>query len=141
MWFRMAAIAMLVAPVSAMADCNHPAAIAFAPGATSTTIASDDPVPSLECYRLTAQAGRQLGVFVESADKGAVLEIFAPGWSANCDASDECNISGTLMSDAGETDWTDTLTETGVYLIVIDNPHVDEYRLTVEILAPGDNRQ
>ena len=44
------------------------------------------------------------------------------------------------MSDPGETEWIDTLTETGAYLIVIDNANGDDYRLTVEIRASGDDR-
>jgi hypothetical protein len=142
MWPWMAAFAMLLASAgAAMADCNHPAAINFAPGAASATIVSDDPVPTAECYQVTAQVKRELGMFLESTEKGPVLEVYAPGWTASCNASDECSISGTLMSDPGETEWTDTLTETGAYLIVVDNAHGDEYRLTVEIHLPGADRQ
>jgi hypothetical protein len=142
MWPWMAASVVLAASAgAAMADCNHPAAIAFAPGAASATVVSDDPVPTVECYQVTAQARRELGMFLENAEKGPMLEVYAPGWTASCNGSDECSISGTLMSDPGETDWTDTLTETGAYLIVVENEHGVEYRLTVEIHSPGADRQ
>jgi hypothetical protein len=136
----MAALAMFLASAgAALADCNHPAAITFAPGATSATVGSDDPVPTVECYQVTAPAGRDLGMFLESPEKGPTLEIFAPGWSTSCDASGECSMSGTQVSEPGETEWIDTLTETGAYLIVIDNADGNEYRLTVELRSAGDD--
>jgi|HubBroStandDraft_6_1064221.scaffolds.fasta_scaffold2003338_1 hypothetical protein len=142
MWPWMVALATLLAAAgAALADCNHPAAINFAPGVASATVASDDSVPTAECYQVTAQAKQELGMFIESTGKGPVLEVYAPGWTASCDAFDECSISGTLMSDPGDTEWTDTLTDTGAYLIVVDNPHSDEYRLTVEIHSSGADRQ
>jgi hypothetical protein len=140
MRFLVAAVLFLAAAGMAKADCNRPTAIRFDPGTASATVGSDDPVPTVECYQLTAPAGRDLGMYLESAETGPVLEVFAPGWTASCDASGECHASGPLMSDPGDTEWIDTLTETGAYLIVVDNAKGDEYRLTVEILSPGDNR-
>ncbi|HTQ34992.1 MAG TPA: hypothetical protein VMI30_12540 [Stellaceae bacterium] len=137
----MAAIFIVLASASAaMGDCNHPVAISFAPGQSSTTVSSGESVPTVECYQVIAPSGRDLGMYLESAAKGPSLEVYAPGWTTNCDAAGECNTSGTLMSDPGETEWIDSLTETGAYLIVIDNANGDDYRLTIEIRASGDDR-
>jgi len=132
--------ALMVSAGTAMADCNHPVAISFAAGQSSAIVSSGESVPTVECYQVTAPSGRDLGMYLESAAKGPSLEVYAPGWTTNCDASGECSTSGTLMSDPGETEWIDTLTETGAYLIVIDNANGDDYRLTVEIRASGDDR-
>lgn len=139
-----AAIALFLASVgAAMADCNNPSAILLAPGAAYASVASDDLVPTVECYQLSLQSGRELGVFVKGIDGGPIpaIEVYAPGWTAGCDASSECHVSGALLSEAGDTSWADALTETGSYLIVIDNPRGDRYRLIVEILSSGDNLQ
>jgi len=140
MWYLTAAAVLLLASAgAARADCNRPAAIVIQPGTASATLDSDEPVPTVECYQVTAPAAQELRIFLDSDAKGPMLEVFAPGWTANCNASDECGVSGTLISDPGDTEWSDTLTETGAYLIVIDNANGDEYQLTVEIRSPGDD--
>jgi hypothetical protein len=131
------ATALLVAWANAaFADCSQPAAIRFAAAAATATVASGDPTPSIECYRVTARANQELSVFLDDAS-GAGLEIFTPGWTATCDTASECHVSGDIMSEPGETEWTDTLPAAGVYLIVIDNPRGDEFRLTVELREAG----
>ena len=137
----MAAIALLFAFAgTALADCAHPAMITFAPGQTFTAVASGDPLPSVECYRVNAQANQDLGVFLES-NQGPSLEIYAPGWEVKCDSSDDCHFNGNLLSDTGDTDWTETLTEAGAYLIVVDNPNGDDYRLGIETHPAGGKTQ
>lgn len=141
MWLPMAAATVMVLTVAgpARADCGRPVAIAFPPGTASATLNSAEPVSTVECYQVAAPAGQDLRIFVDSEAKGPVLEIFAPGWTATCTASDECGVSGTPISEPGDTEWSDTLTETGAYLIVIDNANGDDYQLTVEIHPPGDD--
>lgn len=128
------AAALILAPGVAMAaDCNRPAPIQVAPGA-SATIASGPPSGSSDCYQITARGDQTLTLTLDSTTDDAVFALYAPGWTAKCDSAGDCDLTGDLLSEDGTSAWADTLQESGAYLIVIDNTASDsEYRLTAEL--------
>ena len=131
----LAAVALfLVSSGAEAADCNHPLPIGFAPGQTSVTLPSGPPTGSVSCYQVNGTEGQELNITVKSAEKDAVLALYAPGWQASCDASGDCEINGDLLSDEGDTEWVDELEKTGLYLIVVDNSRSDaEYQMIVSL--------
>lgn len=134
MRIALAAAFLLLSGMAAMADCNHPKPIEFSAGASAVTLDSGPPTATIDCYQVTGRSGQELTVAVEGAQHDAKLALYAPGWQANCNSSGDCDISGDLISDDGETDWADQLPGNGAYLIVVDNSKSDaEYRLSVEL--------
>jgi hypothetical protein len=129
-----AAALFLVFNGAAFADCTHPKPIQFGAGASAVTLNSGPPTETIDCFQVTGRAGQQLSVTLEGAQHDAKLALYAPGWQTTCSATGDCDISGDLMSEADETDWTDKLERTGAILIVVDNSKSDaEYRLSVEL--------
>jgi hypothetical protein len=119
---------------TALADCSHPKPIQFGAGASAITLNSGPPTETIDCYQVTGRAGQELSIALQGAQHDAKLALYAPGWQANCQSSGDCDISGDLMSEEDETDWTDKLETNGAFLIVIDNSKSDaEYALHLEL--------
>jgi hypothetical protein len=134
MRFPLAAALVFVSGAAEAADCTHPLQIAFPAGATSVTLDSGPPADAVGCYQLTASTGQKLTASVQSDDRAAYLELYAPGWRASCSAAAECEVTGDLLSEENVTSWSDELDANGAYLIVVDNSRTDsEYKLTVEL--------
>src|SRR5580704_4666217 len=134
MRIALAAAVFLLSRGAALADCNHPKLIEFGLGASAVTLNSGPPTETVDCYQVIGRAGQEMGVTLEGAEHDAKLALYAPGWQASCDSSGDCDVSGDLMSEENETDWSDQLAASGAYLIVVDNAKSDaEYRLTVEL--------
>jgi hypothetical protein len=134
MRIALAAAVFLLSGEIALADCNRPKLIEFGPGANAVALSSGPPTETVDCYQVVGRAGQEMSVTLDGAEHDARLALYAPGWQASCDSSDDCDVSGDLMSEENETDWSDQLTASGAYLIVIDNAKSDaEYRLTVEL--------
>jgi hypothetical protein len=133
MRIALAAALVLLSGMPAVADCNRPKLIEFSAGASLVTLSSGASTETVDCYQAIGRAGQELRVTLEGAGRDAKLALYAPGWQASC-ASGDCDISGDLISDEGETDWSDQLEASGAYLIVVDNSKSDaEYRLTVAL--------
>jgi len=116
-----------------MADCKHPGSIGLAPGTRESTVESDAQSATIDCYQFAAQAGQQVVIEISGAKRDAVFAVFGPGWEASCDAAEDCDVTGDLLGDEQTTKWSDTISVTGAYLIVIDNSRSDsDYRLNVE---------
>ena len=127
------AAALVVASSAALADCNHPTAIRLAAGASESTIEENAPGSTVDCYQFAATAGQQVSIELSGAKGDAVFAVFAPGWQASCDAAEDCDIVGDQLTEDQTTSWSDTVSATGAYLIVIDNSRGDgDYRLNVE---------
>jgi hypothetical protein len=134
MRIALGAALFLVSGGAAIAACSHPKAIPVNAGAGAVTLDSGPPTETIDCYQVTGRAGQELSVALQGAQRDAKLALYAPGWQASCQSSGDCDISGDLMSDEDETDWTDKLETSGAFLIVIDNSKSDaEYRLSVEL--------
>jgi hypothetical protein len=130
----MSATALLLVSSGAMADCNHPTPISAAPGAPESTVESDALPATIDCYQVTAQAGQQLSVTIAGSKNDAAFAVFAPGWTASCNAADDCDINGDQLSADAATNWSDAAPASGAYLIVIDNSLSDaDYRLNVTL--------
>jgi hypothetical protein len=133
MRFTLSAVALLLASPSAMADCKHPAAIGLEPGAHDSTVEADAPSTTIDCYQFAAKVGQQVVIEISGGKGDAVFAVYGPGWEASCDTADDCDISGDLLGDEQTTEWSDTASVTGAYLIVVDNSRSDsDYRLNVE---------
>ncbi len=69
-------------------------------------------------YHLTAKAGQNMEIRIDSVEKNAVFQIYKPGHKIGAD-----EIEGETLPDAGETDdatqWKGELPVTGKYLFVI----------------------
>jgi hypothetical protein len=134
MRIALAIAVFLVSNGAALADCSHPKPIQLGAGASAVTLNSGPPTETVDCYQVSGRTGQQLSVTLEGAQHDAKLALYAPGWQTTCSASGDCDISGDLMSEADETDWTDKLERNGAVLIVIDNSKSDaEYRLSIEL--------
>jgi hypothetical protein len=134
MRIALAAALFLAFGGSAFADCTHPRPIQFGAGANAVTLNSGPPTETIDCYQVTGRAGQELSITLEGVQHDAKLALYAPGWQTTCSPTGDCDISGDLMSEADETDWTDKLERGGAILIVIDNSKSDaEYRLGVEL--------
>jgi hypothetical protein len=128
------AAALLLASSSAMADCNHPTVIKVADGGGESTIEENAPSATVDCYQFTGAVGQRVAVELTGGSRDAVFAVFAPGWQATCDATEDCDIVGDQLSDDAATSWLETLWVAGNYLIVIDNSRSDaDYRLNVEL--------
>jgi len=129
------AAALILAPAAAMAaDCNRPAPIALAPGASSATIASGEPTGTSDCYQVAVRGDQVLTVSLDSETGDAAFALYAPGWTAKCDPAGDCEVAGDILSDDETRSWSDAVQGGGAYLIVVDNAKSDsDYRLTVKI--------
>jgi hypothetical protein len=134
MRIALAAAFLLLSGMPAVADCNRPKRIEFGTGASVATLSSGPSTETVDCYQVIGRAGQELNVTLVGAARDAKLALYAPGWQASCDSSGDCDVSGDLISEEGETDWSDQLEANGAYLIVVDNSKSDaEYRLTVAL--------
>ncbi|HWB48589.1 MAG TPA: hypothetical protein VG651_05730 [Stellaceae bacterium] len=125
--------ALLLASSNAMADCNHPTPIKFAEGAGEASIEENAPSSTIDCYQFTGTTGQRVTVDLSGLKGDAVFAVFAPGWQATCDATDDCDIVGDQLSDDQTNSWSDTLWIDGAYLIVVDNSRSDvDYRLNID---------
>jgi hypothetical protein len=131
--WALAAVLVLVSGAAGAANCNKPTPIVFEPGGSSVTIASPGGNTS-DCYQLAARSNQVLTVSVDNAADDAVFALYAPGWTVNCSAAEECELSGDELSEDDTKAWSDTLEATGAYLIVVDNSKSGaDYELTVEM--------
>jgi hypothetical protein len=127
------AAALVMVSSAALADCNHPAMISVAPGASESTVANETPTSTVDCYQFLANAGQQVSVDIVGARGDAVFAVFAPGWQASCNEVDDCDVLGDQLSDDQTKSWSDTVEVSGAYLIVVDNSRSDaDYRLNIE---------
>lgn len=131
--WAVAAALVLVSGAARAADCNAPAPIVFTPGSPSVTIANPG-TDTIDCYQVTARTNQALTVAVDNEADDAVFALYAPGWSATCDAAGECHLVGDLLSEEDTKNWSDTVETAGSYLIVVDNSKSGaDYELTVEL--------
>jgi hypothetical protein len=132
MRIALAAVLLLVSGGTALADCNRPAPISVTPTASESTVETDAPTTTLDCYQVSGQAGQHLSVSISGDKSDATLAVFAPGWKASCNAAEDCDIDGDELTGEAAKSWSDLLPVTGAYLIVIDNSRSDsDYRLNV----------
>jgi hypothetical protein len=129
--WAVAGVLVLISGAARAADCNNPAPIVFEPGSSSVTIAAQ-PSDSVDCYQVTARANAVLNVAVDNEADDAVFALYAPGWTAKCDDTGTCDLTGDLLSEDDTKAWSDTVETAGTYLIVVDNSKSStDYELTV----------
>jgi hypothetical protein len=129
-------LSVLLASPDARADCNHPPVIN-----PNAPVETDAPTTTIDCYQVALPAGQRVSVAIAGAKNDAVFAVFAPGWTASCNAAEDCDVNGDQLSDDNVTRWLDTAPAAGAYLIVVDNSKSDaDYRLTVELQIPGTKR-
>jgi hypothetical protein len=132
MRIALAAVLLLVFGGTALADCNRPTPISVTPTASESTVETDTPTTTLDCYQVAGQAGQHLSITISGDKSDATLAFYAPGWKASCNAAEDCDIDGDELTADEARSWSDVLPVTGAYLIVIDNSRSDsDYRLNV----------
>jgi hypothetical protein len=113
--------------------------IVFEPSSSSVTI-TGQPLSTVDCYQVTARGNQVLSVTVDNADDDAVFALYAPGWTANCDGTGTCQLTGDLLSEDDTKAWSDTVETAGAYLIVVDNSKGgSDYELTVELQSASES--
>lgn len=128
-----AAALVLVAGAARAADCSKPAPVVFEPGSASVTIANPGGSTS-DCYQVTTRSAQVLSVSVDNDNDDVSFALYAPGWAATCNAAEECDLQGDLLSEDDTKAWSDTVEAAGTYLIVVDNSKsAADYELTVEL--------
>jgi len=132
MRIALAAVLLLASGGAALADCNRPTPINVTPTASESTVETDTPTTTLDCYQVAGQAGQHLSVAIAGAKSDATLSVYAPGWKASCNAVGDCDIDGDELTPDAARSWSDVLPVAGAYLIVVDNSRSDsDYRLNV----------
>ena len=130
--------ACLAAP-AAIASCDAPAALRFAPGQTTGEAKGGIPRGDLACWTLSAKAGQTMVATVSSTGQNAVMQIYAPGWKI-AKADGDTRFTGRALKKAAEgddaTQWTGPLPASGKFLFVLGTTNGGgDYDLHVSITA------
>jgi hypothetical protein len=129
----LAALLVLVCGAAEAADCSKPTPIVVEPASGSVTIPSPG-ASTADCYQVTARTSQIMTIAVDNAGDDVSFALYAPGWSATCNAAEECDLQGDLLSDDETKIWSDSVEVPGTYLIVVDNSKSgDDYEITVEM--------
>ncbi len=107
----------------ALAGCDRPVAVRFAPGAFSSELTGGIPRGEIACFTIGAGAGQKLSVTQKPGpDNNIVFQIYQPGWKITRDRDGIYDMAGTALRGAAPGEdtatWSGTLPAKGNYLIV-----------------------
>ncbi len=123
----------------ALAGCDRPVAVRFAPGAFSSELTGGIPRGEVACFTIGAGAGQTLSVTQKPGpDNNIVFQIYQPGWKITRDRDGIYDMAGTALRGAAPGEdtatWSGTLPAKGTYLIVVGTTRGSGgYQLRVEI--------
>lgn len=132
-------LASLAVAQPALAGCDRPAAIRFAPGAFASEVTGGIPRGEVACFTFGAGAGQKLSVTQKPGpDNNIVFQIYQPGWKVTRDRDGIYDMVGTPLRGAAPGEdtatWSGTLPTKGTYLIVVGTTRGGGgYQIRVEI--------
>ncbi len=132
-------IAGLAMAQPALAGCDRPVAVRFAPGAFSSELTGGIPRGEIACFTIGAGAGQKLSVTQKPGpDNNIVFQIYQPGWKITRDRDGIYDMAGTALRGAAPGEdtatWSGTLPAKGNYLIVVGTTRGGGgYQIRVEI--------
>ena len=132
-------IAGLAMAQPALAGCDRPVAVRFAPGAFSSELTGGIPRGEIACFTIGAGAGQKLSVTqTPGPDNNIVFQIYQPGWKITRDRDGIYDMAGTALRGAAPGEdtatWSGTLPAKGNYLIVVGTTRGGGgYQIRVEI--------
>ncbi len=132
-------IAGLAVAQPALAGCDRPVAVRFAPGAFSSELTGGIPRGEVACFTIGAGAGQTLSVTQKPGpDNNIVFQIYQPGWKITRDRDGIYDMAGTPLRGAAPGEdtrtWSGPLPTKGTYLIVVGTTRGGGgYQLRVEI--------
>ena len=137
---NLAAGAALLAGTAApaVANCERPAAIHFARGATSVEFSGGLARGERHCFTIRARGGQRMTVSqTDRGEDNIVLQIYRPSWRI-VPSSEGPTFNGSALEGAEEgrdaRNWTGQLPTTGSYLLVIGTSRGGgEYLIRVEV--------
>ena len=117
-------IAGLAVAQPALAGCDRPVAVRFAPGAFSSELTGGIPRGEVACFTIGAGAGQTLSVTQKPGpDNNIVFQIYQPGWKITRDRDGIYDMAGTPLRGAAPGEdtrtWSGPLPTKGTYLIVV----------------------
>ena len=136
--FAAAAVLLALAAVPAVAGCDKPAPIRFAPGASAADLTGGLARGDRDCFTISARTGQRMTVTQTDRGEGnIVLQLYRPPWTI-APSPDGPVVRGTVLKDAEEGrdagEWSGRLPTTGPYLLVLGTSRGGgEYRVRVEV--------
>ena len=135
---HLVAAAVLLAAVPAVAGCDKPAPIRFAPGAIAADVTGGLARGDRDCFTISARTGQRM--IVTQTDRGEgniVLQLYPPPWKT-APSPDGLVVRGTALKGTEEgrdaAEWTGRLPANGPYLLVLGTSRGGgEYRVRVEV--------
>ncbi len=134
-----AAAALLASTASpAVAGCDQPASVHFAPGTTFAKLTGGIARGERDCFTISARTGQRMTVTQTDRGEGnIVLQLYRPPWTI-MPASDGPEIHGATLEGAEEgrdaREWSGQLPATGRYLLVIGTSRGGgEYAVRLEV--------
>jgi hypothetical protein len=121
--FVAAAMLLALAAVPAVAGCDKPAPVRFAPGASAADLTGGLARGDRDCFTIRARAGQRMTV--NQTDRGEgniVLQLYPPPWTT-APSPDGPVVRGIALKGTEEgrdaAEWSGRLPVTGPYLLVL----------------------
>jgi hypothetical protein len=136
--FVAAAVLLAVAAVPAVAGCDKPAPIHFAPGASAADLTGGLARGDRDCFTIGARTGQLMTVTQTDRGEGnIVLQLYRPPWRT-VPSPDGPVVLGTALKGTEEgrdaAEWSGRLPATGPYLLVLGTSRGGgEYAVHVEV--------
>ena len=134
-----AAVALLaLAAVPAIACCDKPTPIRFAPGASAADITGGLARGDRDCFTISARTGQRMTMTQTDRGEGnIVLQLYRPPWTT-APSPDGLVVRGTALRGTEEgrdaTEWSGRLPATGAYLLVLGTSRGGgEYSVHMEV--------
>jgi hypothetical protein len=136
--FAAAAVLLALAAVPAVAGCEKPTPIRFAPGASAADVTGGLARGDRECFTISARTGQRMTVTqTDRGEANIVLQLYPPPWRT-VPSPDGLVVRGTALKGTEEgrdaAEWSGRLRATGRYLLVLGTSRGGgEYFVHVEV--------